>query len=125
MIAGLVSGALVRDPESRIAASGQNFTTGSIRSGSGDDAVFVSVIAFSDAGERLLQLRKGDLCSASGRLELARWTGRDGTERTGLKIVATEIAAARPKPRQRRDRGQPAAAPAGNGRPALDDEIPF
>lgn len=124
MIAGLVSGTLARDPETRTSASGKSYATGSIRSGSGDDAVFVSLIAFGEQAERLTGLCKGDAVSAGGRMELKSWTGRDGSERHGLSLVANEIAAARPRPR-RRSNGASQQQPARDDRPPLDDPLPW
>jgi single-stranded DNA-binding protein len=67
----------------------------------GDGSALVSIVAFGSAAERLLSLSKGAAVAASGRAELKSWTAKDGTGRTGLSIVASEIAAARPKPRTR------------------------
>lgn len=134
MIAGLVSGVLVRDAEARTSASGKGFATATIRSGAGEDAQFVSVIAFGEAAERLLQLKKGDSASVSGRIEVRTWTSRDGETRTGLSVVASEIAAARPRPRKQEPQPRrrapyasyrPAAPAASDNQPPLDDEIPF
>lgn len=141
----LVTGALASDPQRRQSAKGTGFATGSLRSGSGDEAIFINVISFGEAADRLLQLRKGDTLSVAGRGELRAWTGKNGTERTGLSVVVSEIAATRPRPRprQRDDETRPEAggqlrAQAGvqgldpQRRPELsgdgrlfDDEIPF
>jgi single-stranded DNA-binding protein len=100
-ISALVSGVLARDPERRRGARGE-FATATIRAGNGDAVQWVSVIAFADQAERLWQLGQGDAISAAGRLELRTWHGNDGTERSGLSLVAGEVAAARPRPRERR-----------------------
>jgi single-stranded DNA-binding protein len=93
----LASGVLAGDPVARDGAKGR-FSTATIRCGSGDDAVFVSVIAFGAEAERLLELAKGAAISAAGRATLKAWTSRDGGERHGISLVAAELAA--PKPRQ-------------------------
>lgn len=94
-----VSGTLAADPVQRIGQSGKRFTTASIRSGGGDEAIFVNLIAFREVAERLAELRRGDAVSVSGRGELRSWTAKDGSERTSLAIAANEIAAAKPRPR--------------------------
>jgi single-strand DNA-binding protein len=93
----LASGPLVGDPQRRTGAKGP-FTTATIRTG-GEEAVFVSVIAFGDEGERLLEFVKGDALAVSGRARLTSWTGRDGVEKRGISVVAEQIAAAKPRPR--------------------------
>ena len=131
MIYGLVTGPLVGDPQRRESAKGTTFATASIRSGSGDDTVFVNIVAFSEQAERLLQLRKGDGISASGRLELRSWTTKDGAERQNLSVIASEIAAARARLRSRdgapRQRSAYRAAQRFNGgppnAPPLDDRV--
>jgi len=94
----MAAGVLVRDPGRRTGSKG-DFATATIRVGSGDAAHWINVIAFGDAAGRLLELRAGDSVAVSGRAELSEWRGRDGTERHGVRIVAAEVAAARPRPR--------------------------
>ena len=93
----LASGPLVGDPQRRTGAKGP-FTTATIRT-SGEEVVFVSVIAFGEEGERLLEFVKGDALAVSGRARLTSWTGRDGVEKRGISVVAEQIAAAKPRPR--------------------------
>ena len=134
----MASGVLARDPERRTGAKGI-FAVASIRVGAGDAVQSVSTIAFADNAERLLSLHSGDAVSVSGRAELKSWTDKSGAKRTGLSVVANEIAAARPKPRPRdaaprQDRPRPrqrdaaprqerpTPRPAYDG-PPLDDSI--
>jgi single-stranded DNA-binding protein len=77
---------LTANPVRRAGQSDADCTSATIRSGSSDDAMWVSVVAFSEGTERLLALVKGDRVSAAGRAELSSWTGRDGVERHGLRI---------------------------------------
>jgi single-stranded DNA-binding protein len=93
----LVSGPLIGDPQRRTGAKGP-FITATIRT-SGEEAVFVSVIAFGDEAERLLEFVKGDALAIAGRARLTSWTGRDGVEKRGISVVAEQIAAAKPRPR--------------------------
>ncbi len=123
------AGTLVRDPERRASAKG-NFSIASVRIGSGDDVAWVNVLAFGDAGARLLTLKGGDPLAVSGRAEVRTWTARDGSTKSCLSIVAGEIAAARPRPRSR-ERANSAhqhlrGHHRGNGaKLPFDDEIPF
>jgi single-stranded DNA-binding protein len=95
----MATGVLISDPRRRDGAKGP-FTTATIRAG-GDEAGLASVIAFGDESERLLEFMKGDALAVSGRARLTNWTGRDGTEKHGISLVAEQIAAARPRPRSR------------------------
>jgi single-stranded DNA-binding protein len=115
-----VSGQLAGDPARRVGQKGP-FATASVRSGSGDDAVFVNVVGFAENAERLLELRKGDALSVAGRGELRSWTNRDGIEKTTLSVVAGEIAAARPR---QRARPAPRLPPAPSPDDPLDDLYP-
>jgi single-stranded DNA-binding protein len=96
MIRPLVSRARLADPETRVGASGKEYTTARIRSG-GDDAVLVSVIGFRDEAEALARFAKGDAVSVSGTTTITSWLGRDGVERRGLKIVAEQVIGAKRK----------------------------
>src|SRR4051812_23422242 len=95
MIRCLASGPLVTAPETRVAASGAQYTTARIRSGDGDDAVLVSIIGFRDEADALSQFVKGDAISVSGRTKLTAWTGKDGVERRGLQITAEQVIGAK------------------------------
>lgn len=106
----LATGTLVADPQRREGAKGP-FATASLRvvpstsaQEDGGEAVLVSVIAFGAEGERLLEHRKGAALAISGRARLTAWTGKDGTARHGLSLVAEQIAAAKPR-RGARDAG--------------------
>jgi single-stranded DNA-binding protein len=116
----LATGTLVSDPVRRTGQSGADYATATIRCGSGDDATWISIVAFNDSGERLLELIKADAVSPAGRAELSAWTGRDGAERRGLRIVASEIAAARPR---RRSNSESRSDGAANRRPTRSKNV--
>jgi hypothetical protein len=122
----LVSGTLAADPQARISSNGKPFATGSIRAGDGDDAVFVSWIAFNEHVKRLVDFGKGDALALGGKAKLTQWVGKDGVERHGVSLVVETIAAAKPAPKPRkpasnRKRGNAFLAPSSSQVP--DDRV--
>ena len=103
----LAAGALIGDPQRREGAKGR-FTTATIRVATGEPAA-VSIIAFGELADRLLEFVTGDAIAVSGRARLTNWTGRDGTERHRISVVVEQIAAA--KPQRRRAAGPKARKP--------------
>lgn len=97
----MAAGTLIADPQRRTSAKGTEFATATLRAQTDADAVLVSVIAFGEIGDRLLQLRAGAPVAVSGKASLRTWVGKDGATRVGLSLAASEIAAARPRPRPR------------------------
>lgn len=92
MIAALITGELLADPAARTSANGNQYATATLRVPAGDAAQFVSLAAFDvDAAAKLLRLKKGDACAATGTLTMNVWTGKDGTERSGWRLTATAI----------------------------------
>ena len=88
----LALGTLTADPQERTGGSGKPFVVANLRTATEDDAVLVSVVAFSDSVKAaLLALKKGDSASVTGRAKLTSWTGRDGAEKHGLSIVADGV----------------------------------
>ncbi|MCO5099220.1 MAG: single-stranded DNA-binding protein [Rhodocyclaceae bacterium] len=103
MIGALVSGTLVADPVERSTREGKPFTTATLRVPAGEDAIFIGVAAFDPvAAGRLAQMRKGGMAAAAGLLEQTTWTGKDGAERTGWRLTASEILTAYAATRKRR-----------------------
>jgi single-stranded DNA-binding protein len=50
------------------------------------------VVAFGDRAQQLAgHHHKGDRIYAEGRLKLDTWTGKDGKERTGIKVAAWRV----------------------------------
>lgn len=93
----------------------------------GDATVWVRVVAFGRVAEALAAHKKGEMLSASGRLELTKWTGDDGAERESWQLFADTLVSARsvrparPSPGQRPPKPQ---ADAAAGAP-FDDELAF
>lgn len=107
MIGALVSGTLIADPVGRSTREGKPFTTATLRVPAGEDAVFIGIAAFNqDAAERLAQMRKGGAVSAAGVLEQSSWTGKDGAERTGWRLTASEVLTAYAATKKRRAAGR-------------------
>lgn len=104
-----------------------------VSSRDGEATIWVRVIAFGAAAELLAKHAKGDALSATGRLELSRWKGDDGTEREAGQMIADHFVSARTA-RPRGGAGGDFQAPSGRGKPKsknpdgpppFDDAIPF
>lgn len=92
MIAALIHGSLVSEPVERTTAKGAPFVTATVRVAAGADALFVGLACFDTTGcERLAKLHKGATVAAAGTLEATEWTGRDGEDRKGWRLTASEV----------------------------------
>lgn len=93
------TGNLCAEPELRYGASGTAFTRLRIavtpyrQKGEPEaETQFYAVVAFGTLAENAAEsLQKGDRVIVSGRGEIERWTGDDGIERTGKKILADSL----------------------------------
>lgn len=104
MIGAIVTGTLVGDPVERQTRDGKPFVTATARVAAGEDAIFVGLAAFNEtAAARLLQMRAGGAVSACGVLEQTHWTGKDGAERTGWRLTASEVLTAYAAAKKRRE----------------------
>ena len=131
-----VYGRAGRDGEIRTAKSGKEWASVPIavtlprreKGAETDGTVWVKVVAFGEAAERLGSILKGEGVTALGRLSQEAWTSPSGEVREGWSLIADTLltgkgeAKAKPKP----------AAPALASSPAqqpldadLADEIPF
>lgn len=92
MIGALIQGDLSADPVERVASNGKLFWTVAVRVPAGAEVLFVGLTTFSEtAGARLMKLSKGAAVAAAGTLESSAWTDRDGNERKGWRLTATEV----------------------------------
>ena len=92
MIAALLHGELVADPVERTTSTGAPFWTATLRVPAGAEALFIGLATFSaTAGERLLKLSKGSSVAAAGTLEATEWRDREGNDRKGWRLTATEV----------------------------------
>jgi len=103
MIGAVVTGTLVADPVERQTREGKPFMTATLRVPAGEDALFIGVAAFDErAAERLARMSKGGTVAACGVLEQNTWTAKDGSERTGWRLTASEILTAYGATKKRR-----------------------
>ena len=103
MIGAIVTGTLVGDPVERTTQAGKPFVTATARVAAGEDAIFVGLAAFNEtAAGRLRQMRAGGAVSACGVLEQTHWTAKDGAERTGWRLTASEVLSAYSATKRRR-----------------------
>lgn len=92
MLNVLLTGALVRDPQERQSSAAKTYATAAMRVPvEGDEAMVVSLIAFSEAAtSALLALAKGDALAVSGRAKLTTWD-RNSEQRYGMSVVAERV----------------------------------
>lgn len=103
----LVSGSLLGDPVQRTSAKGKAFATATLRVATEDGSILVSMAAFGDTAEALLQHRAGDAVAVAGRAKLTSWTGKDGVEKHGVSVTADSIVSAASSKRADADRRRP------------------
>ena len=110
----LATGVLASPPQRRQGAKAL-FATASLRinAGSGETA-FLSLIAFNESAERLLEFGAGDALSVSGPTRPTSWTNSDGEERRGISVTGEQIASLKPP-----------AAPQRSRAPAPRRQIPY
>ena len=130
-----IYGRLGGDPDERTSASGKVWTTASVAVSASrdpeDSPLWLKVVAFGAAAETLARHSKGDQISAIGRLQVNRWTDREGRAREDLQVIAEQVISARTvRPSGDKRRGDDPARQAPASRmaqsdTALDDQIPF
>ena len=138
-------GRLAADPRAHETRTGKPMTTARIavtvdaREGreTGEGTLWLDVVAFGYAAEGLARHAKGEPVSVSGRMELSRWTARNGEERERWRVIADAVVSVRSvRPKGGRRRGdyaggsaspprQPATQPARDGQLPFDDPLPF
>lgn len=133
----VISGNLTRDPELRSTNGGSQILNFSMavndrrknpQSGEWEDVPnFIDVVVFGNRAESLNKfLTKGMKVSVSGRLHQNRWQAKDGTNRSKIEVIASEVEL---PPRQRgQQREQPsytAPAPQQPEPELFDSDIPF
>lgn len=107
MIHAMTQGTLVGAPVERTSQKGTRFATASLRVPVGGEVAFVSLTAFDEAAvARLLELHAGSGVAATGELQLNNWTAKDGTERSGWRLIATEVLSVNQARRRRATEGE-------------------
>ena len=93
MIEARIQGVLAADPVHRATREGNLYVTAALRVPAGAESMLVTVAVF-DAGsaEQVAMLRKGTWIEAVGTLAVVTWTGRDGEQRRGWRLVARKVA---------------------------------
>jgi single-strand DNA-binding protein len=134
------TGRLGADPELKTSKTGSLYFSISIAVTSSDETTWIRVAVFGDrAAELAPELHKGDAVYCEGRLQIERYTARDGQERVGFSVAASTLGPAkigRRKPAKEKGPGgagtnitsSDITSSAGSGTeadPDLNDEIPF
>lgn len=96
----VIMGRLTRDPELRRTGSGTavtNFTVAVDRDFSSKDSGeketdFIECVAWRQTGEFVSKyFSKGRMAVVSGRLQIRKWTDKDGNKRSTAEVVADNI----------------------------------
>lgn len=97
MISATVTGNVGKQPESKVTSTGKAMATFSVASSftpkNGEPrTTWVDVVCFDEQAEQVAErVSKGDRVCVTGRLELEKYTRKDGTEGSALRMVADEI----------------------------------
>lgn len=93
---------------------------------------FVTVKAFGSLAEHVAEsVQRGDTIIAVGRLDIEKWTGKDGEERTTFVVIADEIglslrwATYAKEGRDNQAQHKSPASPSQSARAATLDDPPF
>ena len=113
MLNVLVSGKVVKSPKTGVSAKGTPWTSVSLRcpvqaqKAEDEDNILANVIAFGDTAEKLGRLGVGEGVSVSGEARFNHWEDRDGGQRTGLSVTASEVLTAYSVKKKRGDSESP------------------
>lgn len=122
-----IMGRIVRDPELRRTGSGvavASFTIACDRDFGEKEADFIDCVAWRSTGEFVSKhFTKGRMIVVSGRLQIRKWTDKDGNKRSTAEVVADDVYFGDSK----RDADQQAAVPASDFvmLDGEDDQLPF
>lgn len=86
----IITGTLTRQPQVKISANDNPYTTALVRVPTDQGMVSASVIAFGDVGEVLAALDKGDEVALSGSAVVNEWE-RDGELFHGLHVLVEQV----------------------------------
>ena len=132
MIDSLISGRLIRDPQIKTSANGNQYVQFlmSVSNHGEAETQIVSGIGFDESVvERISKLKKGDSLAVAGALKQTEWTDRVTNElKHGLSVAANQslsiydIKKRKPKPAADSPAGNPAS---GDPSHPFNDEIDF
>ncbi|KAA0697696.1 single-stranded DNA-binding protein [Neorhizobium sp. P12A] len=120
-------GRLGQDPKSITTQSGKSMAAASMAVVIAEQEappLWVNILAFGRTADDLLRLQKGDMVSASGRVQRSTWTGADGTKHEQLQIIADSLVSSRTVRPHGGSRKQSAGA-RQEQLPDLNDHVPF
>ena len=129
-----IYGRLVADPKPIQTKTGTAMTTGtmavSLPTKDGEDATWwVNLLAFGRQAELLAGHHKGDMVSASGQLQMNRWTDQEGNTKESHRLLADSLISAKTvRPGRKSGSNQRIQAQQQNHTqdpPAHDDTPPF
>lgn len=95
-----IAGRLTRDPELRTTQSGVSVCSFSIacdrdfadKATNERECDFIDCVAWRGAGEFVAKnFNKGRMICVSGRLQMRKWTDKDGNKRTSAEILAENV----------------------------------
>ena len=88
----LATGTLTADPQRRQGPKA-SFAAGTLRVETGaGEVLFLSIIAFGETAEHLLEFSARDALSVSGKARPTTWMNGGGEERRGLSLTVEQIA---------------------------------
>ena len=132
MIDALISGKLIRDPQVRTSANGNQYVQFlmSVSSHGEADTQVMSGIGFDEAVvDKINLLKKGDSLCVVGSLKQTEWQDKNTNElKHGLNItVSNALTVYEVKKRRGKPKPDQAGNPAGGypSQPQLDDELNF
>jgi single-strand DNA-binding protein len=97
MITATVTGNVGKAPELKTTAAGKAMASFSIastqkREGKEPATTWVDVVCFDEQADVVAQsVQKGDRLVVSGRMQMEKFTRKDGTEGQALRMVADEV----------------------------------
>lgn len=109
MITATVTGNVGKAPELKTTASGKAMASFSIastqkREGKEPVTTWVDVVCFDEQADVVSQsVNKGDRLVVSGRVQLEKFTRKDGTEGQSLRMIADEVSVSLRFPKRERE----------------------
>jgi len=96
MMQASLHGRLGRDPTNINTKSGTAMTTAPVAVTLDNETLWVRVIGFAKVADALARHVKGEMISASGRVQLSKWTDQTtGQTRENLELIADTVISAR------------------------------